>query len=226
MANICLILGKTGTGKSTSIKNLNPDTTAIINVLGKPLPFKGSNAAYNIERMNIMQAYDHASIITAIHDISTTATHIKDLIIDDATYIMRKENFNKATSKGYDKFVEMAVHFQKIIETAEQARKDLNIYIMMHTEDVVSNGSIVEQKVSTVGKMLESQYNIPEVVTVTLISNCSFNEKGDATYSFITKRCMIDGVLYPAKSPDGMFEETFIPNDLSLVSQKMEEYYG
>lgn len=96
---------------------------------------------------------------------------------------------------------------------------------MLHLEDVVSDGSIVEQKISTVGKMLDTQYSIQEVVPLYLCSICKFDEEGNPNYGFITKRSMVNGVLFPAKSPIGMFEEDFIPNDLQKVIEAMTEFY-
>lgn len=103
MANAILILGKSGTGKSTSIKTLNPKETVIINVLGKRLPFKGSASMYNIENKNLFQLDDYSTIQSYIENISNSATYVKNIVIDDATYIIRKEYFKRAKENGYGK---------------------------------------------------------------------------------------------------------------------------
>lgn len=100
MANICIILGSTGTGKSSSIKNLNPKETLILNVLKKKLPFKGSSTLYNNENKNLFSIDDHVGIINLLESCSKNASHIKNIIIDDAIYIMRKEYFKRAKEAG------------------------------------------------------------------------------------------------------------------------------
>ena len=96
----------------------------------------------------------------------------------------------------------------------------------MHSEDVVSDGSIVGYKVATVGKMLDSQYNPIEVVPMVLYSAIKYDNKGVATFGFYTHACKEGNVEIPAKTPDGMFDEDFIPNDLGIVVKKMDEYYN
>ena len=83
MANIIMLLGKSGTGKSTSIKGLDPKETVVINVLGKRLPFKGSNALYNKENKNLFQRESYTDIISLIQNISDKATNVKNIILDD-----------------------------------------------------------------------------------------------------------------------------------------------
>lgn len=100
MANICMVLGKTGTGKSTSIRNLDPASTVIINPLGKKLPFKGGSKSYNTESKNLFHVESHSDIIALLNNINTSAPHVKTVIIDDAIYIMRKEYFARAKESG------------------------------------------------------------------------------------------------------------------------------
>lgn len=100
MANICLILGKSGTGKSSSIKTLNPKETVIFNVLKKRLPFKGSKSIYNEENKNLFNIDDYATITQYMQGINKNAQNIKNVVIDDSTYIMRKEYFKTAKITG------------------------------------------------------------------------------------------------------------------------------
>lgn len=226
MANIAIILGKSGTGKSTSIKSLNPQETVVLNTLKKRLPFKGSNSLYNEQNKNLFNVDEYTQVITYLNAISDKATHVKNVIIDDSIYIMRKEFFKRAKESGYGKFTELAQHFQQIIATAENLRSDLNIFFILHSEEIINDKTIVGHKVSTVGKLLEEQYNPVEAVTVVLFSAVKYDDKGAASYGFYTHKCMQGNVEIPAKSPAGMFEEDFIPNDLGFVIQKMNEYYN
>jgi len=225
MANVVMLLGKSGTGKSTSIKTLNPDETVIVNVLGKKLPFKGSGSLYNSEKKNLFRVEDYQSMINLLQACNSQ-NHIKNIILDDCIYIMRKEYFKRAKETGYGKFTELAQHFQQIISTCEQMRDDINVFMVLHSEDVQSEKTIVGFKVSTVGNMLDQQYNPIEVVPMVLYSAIKFDDKGSPKYGFYTHATMEGTVQIPAKTPDEMFTEDFIPNDLGMVVKAMNEYYG
>lgn len=226
MANVCLIMGKSGSGKSTSIKTLNPKETIIFNVLKKKLPFKGSSKLYNVENKNLFNLDDYSKIVSYLQSIDKGATYVKNIVIDDSTYIMRKEYFKTAKQTGFNKFVDIAAHFQNIISTAENMREDINLFLIMHCEEVVSDNTIIGYKPSTVGKLIDSSYNPIEVVPILLFSSVKYDDKGNASYGFYTHRCMEGNIEIPAKSPDELFEEDFIPNDLGMVVKAMEEYYG
>ena len=226
MANVCLILGKSGSGKSTSIKGLNPKETVVFNVLKKRLPFKGSSSLYNAENKNLFNLDEYDKINSYLQSIDKNAPHIKNIIIDDGTYVMRKEYFKTAKITGFNKFVDIASHFQNIISTAENMRDDINFFIIMHSEDIVSDNSIVGYKPSTVGKLIDSSYNPMEVVPVLLYSAVKYDENKNPIYGFYTHRCLEGSIEIPAKTPEGMFEEDFIPNDLGVVVKAMNDYYN
>lgn len=226
MANICIILGASGTGKSSSIRGLEPKETLILNVLRKKLPFKGSNAMYNSENKNLFNVDDHTGAINLLEACNKNAPHIKNIIIDDAIYIMRKEYFKRAKEAGYGKYTELAQHFQQLISTCENLRDDINVFLILHSEDITSDNTTVGYKVSTIGKLLDTQYNPMEVVPMILYSGIKYDDKGNATYGFYTHRFKEGTVEIPAKSPADMFEEDFIPNNLSIVVRAMNEYYN
>jgi len=226
MANVCMILGPSGTGKSSSIKGLDPKETVVLNVLRKRLPFKGSNGIYNTENKNLFPVDDYSQVVNLLGSIDKKALHVKNVILEDMTYIMRKEFFKRAKETGYGKFTEIAQHFQQVISTCESMRDDINVFFILHSEAIQSDKTTVGYKVSTVGAMIDSQYNPVEVVPMVLYSAIKYDEKGNASYGFYTRRCMEGTVEIPAKAPDGMFEEDFIPNDLGLVVKAMNEYYG
>ena len=105
MSNFVIILGESGSGKSTSLKSLNPKETCIFNVLGKRLPFKGSNSMYNAENKNLFKISDWSTVKSYLESIDKSAPHIKNIVIDDAIYIMRTEFFNRSKERGFDKSV-------------------------------------------------------------------------------------------------------------------------
>lgn len=100
MSNLVLIMGESGSGKSTSIKSLNPKETVVFNILGKRLPFKGSASSYNSENKNLFQIEDWQTIINYIQNISKAAPQVKNIVLDDAIYVMRTEFFNRSKEKG------------------------------------------------------------------------------------------------------------------------------
>lgn len=220
-----MLLGKSGTGKSTSIKTLNPKETVVINVLGKRLPFKGSGSMYSQENKNLFRVEDYTQMVQLLQACNGQAT-IKNIILDDCIYVMRKEYFKRAKEAGYSKYTELAQHFQQIISTCEQLRDDINVFMILHSEDVQSEKTTVGYKVSTIGQLLDSQYNPIEVVPMVLYSAIKFDEKGNAKYGFYTHAAMEGTIQIPAKTPDEMFAEDFIPNDLGLVVKAMNEYYN
>lgn len=225
MGNVVAIIGKTGTGKSTSIKTLDPKETVILNLLNKRLPFRGSDHMYNAENKNLFAVDTHDRIIAVIQNISEKAPHIKNVIVDDISFLMRKEFFARSKERGYEKFNDIGTHMQQVIVACEHTRPDLNVFLMFHAEDVVDGGDIVEYKIATVGKMVDQSYNPLEVVEVALFSSSEFDSEGNITYGFYTKRQKVDGVVVPAKSPDGMFKESFIPNDLAMVIKAIDDYH-
>ena len=220
-----MLLGKTGTGKTTSIRTLNPEETIIINVLGKKLPFKGSDALYNSEKKNLFRIYDYQQMISLLQACNEKP-NVKNIILDDCIYIMRKEYFKRAKETGYGKYTELAQHFQQIISTCEQMRGNINVFMILHSEDVQSDKTTVGYKVSTIGQLIDNQYNPMEVVPMVLYSAIKFDEKGKPSYGFYTHATMEGTIQIPAKTPNEMFEEDFIPNDLGAVVKAMNEYYG
>lgn len=226
MANSIIVMGKSGSGKSSAIKTLNPESTYIINVLNKVLPFKGSKSLYNKDKKNLSSVDNHLAIVNTLKAISEKAPHIKNIIIDDAIYIMRKEFFDRASEKGYDKYTELAVHFKNIIETCQKLRDDLNVFLLLHTEDVKNGDFISTQKVSTIGSLLDRQYNPIENVSILLFAQPKFDDKGNPIYGFYTNKVLINGVEINSKTPESMFDELFIPNDFQLVVNKIEEYFN
>lgn len=157
MANCCIILGKSGTGKSTSIKGLDPKETIVINVLGKRLPFKGSGALYSKEHKNHFIVDNYQQLITLLQQIDAGCPNVKNVILDDIIYVMRKEYFQRAKETGYGKYTELAMHFQQIINTCEKMKIDTNVFFIMHSEDVQSDKTTVGYKVSTIGQLLDNQ---------------------------------------------------------------------
>ena len=216
------IVGATGTGKSTSIKHLNPKETYIINVAKKELPFKGSEKLYNSENKNYKEVDDATEIARLLRTISDKAPHIKNIIIEDSNYIMGFNIVSKATEVGYTKFSLMAKDMVELFREARKLRDDIKVFYLTHPETIEDGGDIIGYKIKTAGKLIDNQVLLEGLLTVCLYTLVEENKDGSASYNFITNRFK----KFPAKSPDGMFEEVKIPNNLQYVCDKLDEYYN
>lgn len=218
MANTTLILGESGTGKSTSIRNLNPDETFILAILDKPLPFKGASKLYTRvplgdKPVNYFTSDNYQLIIKSIERISANRPDIKTLVLDDWQYIMGNEYMRRASETGFTKFTEIGQHAFDVINALVKARADLNCFVLCHS-DKDPDG---KARCKTIGRMLDEKITIEGMFTTVMHSLIV-----DGEYRFITQG---DSTVL-AKSPLGMFEDKYIPNDLAYVIEKMSDYYN
>jgi len=226
MASIAIV-GKSGTGKSTSfgqfpdlgIKGLIPEETVVINVSGKDLPFRGWKKLYTgkiSERGNYFESSNADQIARAIDHVSSSRVDIKNIVIDDAQYIMAFEFMQRAKETGYGKFADIGVNLGKVVSAAKNTRKDLKVYFLWHPEQDKETG----YKMKTVGKMVDDYLTLEGLFTVVLYTKVSKSVDNKILYQFITNN---DGE-FPAKSPVGMFRDIYIPNDLGVVSETIDKY--
>ena len=216
------IVGQTGTGKSTAVKHLDPKETYIINVAKKELPFKGSEKLYNAENKNYKEVDDANEISRLLKTVSEKAPHIKNIVIEDSNYIMGFTMVAKATETGFTKFSLMAKDMVDLFRTARQLRDDITVFYLTHPETIEDGWDIIGYKIKTAGKLIDNQVLLEGLLTVCLYTHVEENKDGTSSYNFVTNRFR----KYPAKSPDGMFEEIKIPNNLQVVVDKLNEYYN
>ena len=220
-SKLIAIVGPSGTGKSTSIRTLDPKETFIINVARKELPFKGAEKLYNLESKNYMEVDDINQIPTLLQQISEKALHIKTIVMDDAIYSMSFLMMKKANEVGFGKFVNLAKDVTNMLTTARKLRNDLKVFYITYSETIEDDGHIVGQKIKTIGKALDNQIVLEGLFTIAIYTSVGEDKDEYATYHFVTNRFR----NYPAKSPMDMFSETLIPNDLNLVCQSIDSYY-
>jgi len=194
-----LIYGKSGTGKSTSMRNFADEEIGVINVLNKPLPFKN--------KIKMASTDDYATIMKAL-----AGTKKKTIVIDDCGYLITNEFMRKSSVKGYDKFNEIANNFWALIEFVKKLEGGKTVYMIMH-EDTNDNGDVSPR---TIGKMLNDKVCVEGMFTIALRSMCE-----DGNYIFRTRTNGQD----VTKSPMGMFETDFVDNDLKEVDKVIREYY-
>lgn len=220
------IVGKSGTGKTTSISSvpeleiegLNPKETVIINVAGKDLPIRGWRKLYTgkiKEGGNYLENSDAGIIADAIGYINDNRKEIKNIVLDDGQYIMAFEFMSRAKESGYGKFADIGVNQAKIIKAAKNTRPDLKVFFLWHPDEDKETGF----KMKTVGTMVDSYLSLEGLFTVILYTNVS-KVDNKMKYQFVTNN---DG-KYPAKSPIGMFTDIYIPNDLGKVSKAIDKY--
>lgn len=216
MSNTILIVGESGTGKSSSIRNLNPKETFIINVIDKPLPFKSAKRLYTVcnkenPEGNYFASDNHATIMSLIEAVNSRRPETKNLIVDDYQYSMANAFMRKALEKGYDKFSEIGKHAWEIIRALIGTREDLTCFVLSHSDTDIHG----KAKVKTIGKMLEDKICVEGMFSIVLHSLVI-----DGQYKFLTQN---DG-QHVAKSPMDMFATKYIDNDLALVKAKIEDY--
>ena len=194
-----LLIGQSGSGKSTSLRNFKGDEVAVVNVLGKPLPFKSDIKAGKCD--------DYATILKAIAN-----TPKKTIVIDDANYLITNEFMNKSSVKGFDKYNEMGNNFFNLINGIKNIQGGKTVYLIMH-EDTDENGNV---KPKTIGKLLDDKVNIQGMFTI-----CIRSMFDNGNYIFRLKTNGQDCV----KTPFGMFESDSMENDLKAFDEVVREYY-
>jgi hypothetical protein len=219
MSNSVLIIGPSGSGKSSSIRKLDPSETFIISVLDKPLPFRGYKKIYkpikgwSDTEGNYYCSDNWAKVLKCIRMVSDSRPEITTLVIDDAHFIMANEFMMRATEKGFERFSEIAQHMWLVMNGLASTRGDLTCFVLSHSE--IDNLGVSKPK--TVGKMLDDKITLEAMVTVVFHTMIQ-----DGEYKFLTQH----NNTHISKSPVGMFEETLIDNDLQEVKQRIESYYN
>lgn len=205
MAEKVLIMGESGTGKSTSIRNCDPNTTAIVNPVGKPLPFKGSKHFTTLNGET-----DAEKIVDFMKNQAKNGKKI--IIIDDFQYILAVPYMDRIKETGWDKWNDFGANYFRIIDVCKELPDDVCVYYLTHCE-TLENGLTT---VKLIGKMLREKITIEGLFTIVLKTGVS-----EGKYYFFTQNNGKDTV----KSPMGMFDAFSIDNDLSYVDAKIRNYY-
>jgi hypothetical protein len=128
----------------------------------------------------------------------------------------------KATETGYTKFSILAKDMVEMLRATRKLRDDLKVFYFTHPETIEDGGEIVGYKMKTSGKMLDNQINLEGLFSICLYTHVEEARDGSIDYSFVTNRYR----KYPAKTPDGMFDQIKIPNNLQLVVDTIDTYYN
>ena len=226
MAHSVLIIGESGSGKSTGIRNLNPAETVIINVANKPLPFRGWKSAYvRGENMYTLKEFTNAQgivdeyVLGGIFRSVNENESIKTLIIDDFQYIFAQEYFAKADEKGYEKFTKLAKLMNKLSTYPIKMRDDLTVFFLTHSEEAYDSDGNRRVKAKTIGKMIDNVLTLEGLFSIVLFAKAKKTKEG-ISYLFETQT----NGENTCKSPMGMFESKEIDNDLEFVRTSIINY--
>jgi len=209
-----LIIGDSGSGKSTSIRSLDPATTVVIQPNKKILPFAGGEKNYNKDKMNKFYAGNFMHLREMLINISEKAKNVKVIIVDDLYHYILAKTMEDANKSGFGKFTQLATEFYNAtIGVESELRDDLTIVYLTHSEVERDQNGIEKTTMKLSGKMISSSINPPSFFTYVLESKVLF-ENGKTSYKFLTnKRSEAD----LAKTPMGIFQDQYIDNDLDLV---------
>lgn len=213
MSRVICIAGESGSGKTTSLRNLDPKTTYIIDADRKGLSWKSWKNQYNKENKNYIQTSDIPTITKLLEGINEKATHIKVAVIDTINTLMVDDEMKRMKEKGYDKWQDLATSVWGLVSNAHLYRDDLTVVFMAHTQTERDDSGYYFTRIKTSGKKLD-KIVLESKFTTVLIAKCV-----DGKYIFETQ-----SKNSTAKSPMGLFDTFEIENDMKKIIEKMEEY--
>ena len=213
MALPVLIIGRSGSGKTYSLKNFKADEIGVISVEKGRLPFRSDIKTVRVPKDPTNgEARDAAQVNAAKYAWITKAIQVakvKTIVIDDSQYLLVNELFDRTYEKGYDKFVSMAQKFRDLIHFVNDLEDDDKIVYFLHHSELDTDG---REKVKTIGKMLDEKLTVEGCFDIVLYCQ---------DHKFFTQ----SNGQSTAKTPEGMFDLE-IPNDLKAVDVAIREYYG
>lgn len=198
-----MILGESGTGKSASLRNFQPGEVAIINVAGKPLPFR--------TRLKTYISDDYNQVTAAIRGY--VGKGAKSIVIDDSQYLMADEFMRRAKENGFQKFTDIGKNYFDLISLVKTLPDDRIVYFLSH----LTTDDQGRERCKTIGKLLDEKITVEGLFTIVLKTQVK-----DGHYYFSTQNNGIDTV----KSPIGMFEDSLTENDLKTIDLTIREYYN
>jgi adenylate kinase family enzyme len=230
MANKILILGQPGTGKTSSARNLDPATTFIICPDEKALPFKGwknnyktiygENGKIDLAKTNFYRTSSPQIVKAMFKAISDSKPETKVILLDTITSLMISENMKRIGEKGFEKFNDFAFDTYSIIKMIDGLRDDLTVIVIAHVEENYdSEGQLRVSFMVPGGKLLREKIKVESMFTTVLFTEVEMKDNLPI-YHFTTQ----NNGKNSCKSPEGMFDEFRIDNELIYVLKKMKEY--
>lgn len=213
MARIMAIMGESGSGKTTSLRTLNPETTCIIDCDKKGLSWRGWKKQYNAERKNYVACDDVAMVQASMLKIAEKRPEISVIVIDTIGSLMVADEMRRSKEKGYDKWLDLAVCIWNLIDAACPLRDDLTVVFMAHVQTERDDSGFVFSRIKTSGRKLD------KIVLESKFPIVLYAKNIDGEFVFETH-----AKQSTAKSPLGLFDEETIPNDLKFVIEALDAY--
>lgn len=224
-AETILVLGESGQGKSTSLRNLNPKETFIISTTSKPLPWRGYKKQYtkfdpkSNSEGNWYQTSKASQIIKIMKYVSVKMPQVRQIIIDDLQYVMAFDFLDRREETGFKKFSDIGGDFADLLRSVDDLRDDLKVIFTSHSENV---GDAMNPKFSMklVGKMVQEKITPEGMFTYVFHAIMRPGDGDRMEYKFLTNS---DGE-HIAKTSMGMFEELYIDNDMAEIIKIIDAY--
>jgi hypothetical protein len=226
MSNVICLAGLSNTGKSTSLKYLEPSETFIVSCTNKQLQIPGFRKKYikvSIEDNklvgNWLVSNDYARIAKILKVVSQTRPDIKTVVIDDLNYLLSNEIMNSAEEKGYEKFTRQAKNYYDIINNAQNLRDDLTVVMISH---IINDGTDIEPfwKLYTSGKMLDKTVNLDGLFSYIIYTDKYVDENDEVQYRFMTRTNGND----TCRSVAGCFADKYIEPNMKLVIDTINKF--
>ena len=215
MARAIAIMGESGSGKTTSMRNLDPKSTYYIDCDKKGLSWKGWKTQYNAENKNYKCTNDAQNVWATLANISQKAPHIKTVIIDTVNGIMVGDEMRRAKEKGYDKWIDLAQCIWDMVDSIHLLRDDLTVIMSFHSETIKDDTGYTFTRILTNGQKLQ-KIKLESKFTTVLLAKANNGE-----YCF-----EVHASNSTAKTPLGAYDKDVmtVPNDMVEVLKAMEDF--
>ena len=216
MATVIGIMGESGGGKTTGLRNLDPSSTFIIDADGKGLSWRGWMKQYNEKNKNYCKTDDQNKVMAYLASINSGAPHIKVVVIDTLNGIMIAEESRRRREKGYDKWTDLAWAVWDIVCYALTMRDDMTVVLTAHVQTESDDNGRVHSRIKTSGRKLDKMQ-----IETKLQALLFARRDGDGNYVY-----EVHANNSTAKTPAGLYDTETVPNDALTVINDIRDYFG